>query len=60
MFADKTIKDLETETGKQLNEEERKIIEGFTAFMNMLWSNQENKKENNELNRPLMKLVHMN
>lgn len=47
--ADKTIKDFETETGKQLNEEERKIIEGFTSFMNMLWSNQENKKENKEL-----------
>lgn len=47
--ADKTIKDLETETGKQLNEEERKVIEGFTAFMNMLWNNQGNKKENNEL-----------
>jgi hypothetical protein len=46
--ADKTIKNLETEKGKQLNDEQRKVIEGFTSLMNMLWSNQENKKEDNE------------
>lgn len=39
--ANKTIEQLQAKYGKTLNEDERKAIEGFTAFMNLLWGNKE-------------------